>query len=226
MPVRTRPRPRRSSRRSRFCRRRCERSSRVPPTSCAVPSPVPPTRPGVALVRRRWSMATGVIRVALPVRRGRLAGRSSRLRRADGRRLCVLAVVAPQLDRLDPIAGLARLSVGERLFGVLRALVAAFALAALAVAELRERMSSTSRASRAVCRWTGPVVAGRGRKVCSGEPRSSGWRSGSSTSVVTRRAWLGRLQDDEGRSTPRPIGMRRVTRWSARRASAPTPRCS
>jgi flagellar biosynthesis protein FlhB len=100
--------------------------------------------------------------------------------------------LAPRLDRLDPLAGLARLVSRERLFAVARSLVAAAAVAWLVELGLRRHLVDLARtAGRA--RWAGPVLA-----TVAGE---LAWRAallglalGAVDLVVTRGAWRRRLR--------------------------------
>jgi flagellar biosynthesis protein FlhB len=138
-----------------------------------------------------WSTATGVIGVALPVlAAASLAGGAAYVVQTGG--VFASSRVAPQLDRLDPVAGLGRLLSAERLFGVLRALVAAVALAALAAAELRAHVVDLARVAGRIG-WLGPVVAGL-TVTFAWRAAVVGLAIGLVDVVVTRRAWLGRLR--------------------------------
>jgi type III secretion protein U len=100
--------------------------------------------------------------------------------------------LAPQFDRLDPVAGTRGLFSGARLFAVARAIVAGGVIGWLAYRDLSGHLADVSRvAGRLV--WAPVVVADVAGRFA-WHAAVVGLVLGLADALVTRRAWLGRLK--------------------------------
>ncbi len=100
--------------------------------------------------------------------------------------------LAPNLDRLNPVAGMKALFSGQRLFAVVRAIVAGAVIGWLAYRDLSQHLVDVSRVAGRLP-WVAVVmtdVTGR----FAWHAAVVGLVLGLVDGVVTRRAWLGRLR--------------------------------
>lgn len=100
--------------------------------------------------------------------------------------------LSPRLDRLNPVAGLRGLFSGARLFAVVRAVVAASAVAWLALHDLTARLVDVARVAGRLP-WAGVVVADVAGRFA-WHAVLVGLALGLVDGVITRRSWLGRLR--------------------------------
>ena len=100
--------------------------------------------------------------------------------------------LAPDLTRLDVIAGIGRLFSGDRLFSVVRALLTAAAVAWLTWLTLRHAAGDLARTSGRL----GPAIvfAGQAARVLARDAALVGVGVGLLDLLVTRRSWLSRLK--------------------------------